>query len=77
MTCVFTNEKDANIVVEKQTLPDGDLQSFHFDATYDEGGFDLVDDGQNDSGDLDPGTYSVSENVPAGPRYATRRLTRT
>ncbi len=66
VTCVFTNEKDARIVVEKQTNPDGAEQSFHFDASYDDNGFDLVDDGQNDSGDLDPGTYSVSEDVPAG-----------
>jgi len=66
VTCVFTNEKDARIVVEKQTLPNGDLQSFHFDASYDAGGFSLVDDQQHDSGDLDPGTYSVSEDVPAG-----------
>jgi uncharacterized repeat protein (TIGR01451 family) len=66
VTCVFTNEKDARIVVEKQTNPDGDPQSFHFDASYDEDGFNLVDDGQNDSGDLDPGTYSVSEDLPAG-----------
>jgi uncharacterized repeat protein (TIGR01451 family) len=66
VTCVFTNEKDASIVVEKQTLPNGDPQSFHFDAGYDADGFDLTDGQQNDSGDLDPGTYSVSENVPAG-----------
>ena len=66
VTCVFTNEKDASIVVQKQTLPNGDPQSFHFDASYDANGFDLVDDGQNDSGDLDPGTYSVSEDLPAG-----------
>ncbi len=66
VTCVFTNEKDARIVVEKQTLPNGDPQSFHFDAGYDADGFDLVDGGQNDSGDLDPDTYSVSEDVPAG-----------
>ncbi|MGH3132147.1 MAG: prealbumin-like fold domain-containing protein [Gaiellaceae bacterium] len=66
VTCVFTNEKDAKIVVEKQTLPDGDLKSFHFDASYDEGGFSLTDGQQSDSGDLEPGTYSVSEDVPAG-----------
>ena len=58
--------KDANIVVEKQTLPDGDTQSFTFNASYDADGFSLVDGGQNDSGDLNPGTYSVSEIVPAG-----------
>ena len=33
VTCVFTNEKDAKIIVEKQTLPNGDTQVFHFDAS--------------------------------------------
>jgi len=66
VTCGFTNEKDANIVVQKQTLPDAAPQVFHFDAGYDEGGFNLSDGQSNDSGDLDPGTYSVSEDVPAG-----------
>jgi uncharacterized repeat protein (TIGR01451 family) len=66
VTCVFTNEKDARIVVEKQTLPNGDPQSFHFDASYDADGFDLTDGQQNNSGDLDPGNYSVSEDLPAG-----------
>ena len=66
VTCVFTNEKDAKIIVSKQTLPDGAAQVFHFDASYDEGGFNLSDGQSNDSGDLAPGTYSVSEDVPAG-----------
>jgi uncharacterized repeat protein (TIGR01451 family) len=66
VTCVFTNEKDANIVVQKQTSPDGDAQVFSFGASYDASGFSLADGQSNDSGDLDPGTYSVSENVPAG-----------
>ena len=66
MTCVFTNEKDAKIIVEKQTNPDGHAQVFSFSASYDANGFSLSDGQQNDSGDLAPGTYSVSENVPAG-----------
>jgi uncharacterized repeat protein (TIGR01451 family) len=66
VTCVFTNEKDARIVVQKQTDPDGDPKAFHFDASYDQGGFNLADNQQSDSGDLAPGTYSVSEDVPAG-----------
>jgi len=66
VTCVFSNVKDANIVVEKQTSPDGDPQVFAFDASYDANGFSLSDGQSNDSGDLDPGTYSISENVPAG-----------
>jgi len=57
VTCVFSNVKDANIVVEKQTSPDGDPQVFAFDASYDANGFSLSDGQSNDSGDLDPGTY--------------------
>src|SRR5687768_11868751 len=66
VTCTFTNEKDAKIIVVKQTDPDGDPQSFSFTASYDGDGFSLSDGQQNDSGDLDPGTYSVSENAQAG-----------
>jgi uncharacterized repeat protein (TIGR01451 family) len=66
VTCTFTNEKDANVVVQKQTNPDGDPQAFQFSASYDADGFSLADNQQNDSGDLDPGTYSVSETVPTG-----------
>ncbi len=65
MTCVFTNEKDARIVVQKQTDPDGAAQTFSFSASYDADGFSLSDGQSDDSGDLDPGTYSVSETVPA------------
>ncbi|HEY9503324.1 MAG TPA: hypothetical protein VIR01_16940, partial [Pyrinomonadaceae bacterium] len=66
VTCTFNNQKDANIVVIKQTDPDGDPQSFTFAASYDADGFSLKDNEQNDSGDLNPGTYSVSETVPTG-----------
>jgi len=67
VTCVFTNTlQRGSIIVQKQTDPDGHPQSFAFEASYDEGGFSLSDGEQNDSGELLPGTYSVSENVPAG-----------
>jgi len=52
------------IIVEKQTNPDGSSQSFHFNASYDGDGFDLQDGQQNNSGNLEPGTYSVSEVLP-------------
>src|SRR3970282_2487295 len=61
VTCPFTNEKDSVIIVEKQTSPNGDPQLFHFDASYDEGGFSPAGGQANNSGDLDPGSYSVSE----------------
>ena len=66
VTCTFTNEKDAGITVQKQTNPEGDPQSFSFTASYDADGFALTDGQSNSSGDLDAGTYSVSETVPAG-----------
>ena len=66
VTCTFNNEKDAKIIVKKETNPDGDTTSFSFTANYDADGFSLKDGEQNNSGDLDPGTYSVSETVPAG-----------
>ena len=66
IVCTITNTLLSKIIVVKQTNPDGDSQSFAFTASYDADGFSLVDGGSNNSGDLDPGTYSVSENVPAG-----------
>ena len=66
VTCTFTNTKQSRIVVEKQTNPDGDTQVFGFTASYDANGFSLADGQQDDSGPLAAGTYSVSENVPAG-----------
>jgi hypothetical protein len=65
VTCVFTNQKDAVIIVVKQTTPDGDLQSFEFDTNYG-ANFFLTDGQSNNSGDLAPGTYSVAEvNLPS------------
>jgi len=67
VTCTYKNERRmGSIVVEKQTDPDGHPQSFDFDASYDASGFSLSDGEQNGSGALPPGTYAVSENVPAG-----------
>ncbi len=66
ITCTFTNQKDANIIVEKQTIPDGDLAVFDFDLSYGSGDADISDGQQDDSGDLNPGTYSVAETELAG-----------
>jgi hypothetical protein len=54
--------------VEKVTVPSPDPTgtSFPFTASYDADGFSLQDGQSNDSGDLNPGTYSVAETpVPA------------
>jgi hypothetical protein len=66
VTCTFTNEQDANIIVKKETDPDGSDQLFDFTPTGYGSAFQLKDGQQNDSGALDPGTYSVAETVPAG-----------
>ncbi len=65
-TCTITNTQQlGRIIVVKQTNPDGDLQSFEFDSNYGSN-FNLADNGQNDSGELAAGTYSVAEvNIPA------------
>src|SRR5262249_11197296 len=67
VTCTFTNTKRGQIIVEKQTLPDGSSQPFEFDPSYSGSNFFLTDGQQNSSDFLVPGTYSVFEvNVPAG-----------
>lgn len=58
----------ARIIVEKVTVPSPDPAdtSFPFTASYNAAGFSLKDGESNDSGDLNPGTYSVAETpVPA------------
>ena len=53
------------ILVRVKTLPPGDPQAFTFAASYDGNGFDLTDGQLHDSGALAPGSYTVSETVPA------------
>ena len=66
ITCVFTNQADAHIIVDKVTIPAGDPQLFDFTTNYGPA-FQLADaTAANDSGDLNPGTYNVSETVPEG-----------
>ncbi len=63
--CTITNTQKGKIIVKKETLPDGDSQSFEFVANY-SSNFNLSDGQQNDSDYLSPSIYSVSENVPSG-----------
>lgn len=56
-------EETGSIIVEKQTNPEGSLQSFTF--TGDVAG-DLVDNEQIVVANLAPGNYSSTESVPAG-----------
>lgn len=62
---VFCYSTKGTIVVEKRTDPAGDAQSFSFTSDF-AGSFSLSDGQTKDSGSLSPGTYSVSETVPAG-----------
>jgi hypothetical protein len=66
VTCTFTNSEKGHIVVEKETEPAGSDQSFTFDPSWSASDFDLKDGESEDSGGLAPGTYSVTETVPAG-----------
>ncbi|MBI5127730.1 hypothetical protein HZA76_04725 [Candidatus Roizmanbacteria bacterium] len=62
----FINTQYGTIVVEKQTVPDGDQTSFDFDLSYGDNDADLSDGQQDSTGNLLPGSYSVSENTPVG-----------
>ena len=67
ITCTFTNTKRGHIIVDKVTTPSGDPQSFDFDAgggSYAD--FSLTDAAAPNDQSLAPGSYSVSETVPAG-----------
>jgi len=68
ISCLYTDQANSNIIVEKVTDPDPDLSdtSFAFVTDYGALGFSLKNGESNDSGDIDPGTYSVAETVPAG-----------
>lgn len=71
VTCIFTNTykepapEPGKIIVKKVTNPAGDTTQFEFDSSWGDN-FTLSDGQTNDSGDLDAGTYSVTEvNIPA------------
>ena len=70
--CTFNDTQDltevnGRIIVEKQVNPNTDLTSFEFDPSWSNVNFSLSHGQQNDSGyTLVPGSYSVSETVPAG-----------
>jgi hypothetical protein len=67
VTCTFTNTGSGHIIVDKVTSPSGDPQSFSFTTTgagY--SGFSLTDAATPNDQTLVPGTYTVSETLPAG-----------
>ena len=63
--CFTVAATTGNIVVAKETDPAEDPQTFNFNASYSDD-FELAGGQSNDSGPLDPGSYSVSEDEPEG-----------
>jgi hypothetical protein len=64
--CYFENTQRGQIVVHKETTPDGSSQSFAFTTSYDGDGFSLTDGTYDESAMLVPGTYWAAETVPEG-----------
>lgn len=62
----ITTVQASKIIIEKQTLPDGDMQSFEFDPSWSGTNFNLKDGQQHTSVFLAPGTYSVAETSLSG-----------
>jgi hypothetical protein len=60
--CVFTNTKPGTIIIEKETLPDGDATAFEFFGP-EEDSFTLGDGQSHTIPHLAPGSYLVSENL--------------
>ena len=61
--CAFENIQQGTIIVEKQTDPDGSAQSFVFEG---DAAGTLFDGGRIEVANLQPGTYTSEEIVPAG-----------
>lgn len=72
--CTITNtykKNDGNssttgtIVIEKQTIPDGNQTSFIFNPSWSLSDFSLSDNGRSTSTNLATGTHSIVETLPA------------
>lgn len=71
--CSFTNKQYGKVIIEKQTIPDGETDTFDYSQDIDgSGDFSLMDDGQKVFLDVvanDPASpYTVTESDPA-PAY--------
>ena len=66
ITCTFTNREKGKIIIQKETFPDGDVNSFEFNPSWSENNFFLKDGETYSSGWLLPGTYSFSELSTSG-----------
>jgi plastocyanin len=56
-------DETGKLIVEKQTIPDGDPGSFFFDTPC---GVPALTDGRSSECTVTPGTYTATETVPAG-----------
>ncbi|NYG20567.1 putative cupredoxin-like copper-binding protein [Agromyces hippuratus] len=65
VTCTYTNTQRGNIVVTKQTNPDGSAESFDFTLTG-QTGFSLQDGGSKAFNNIVPGAYALAELAKAG-----------
>lgn len=64
--CIITNtDVQGKIIIEKQTLPDGDQTEFSFSGTGINEGVSLKDGGTTEK-IVVPGSYTVTELVPSG-----------
>ena len=71
LACTFTNTvNNGTLVVQKTTAPSGDDTSFLINTsgtgTVINGGLGTIKDNQDQTYTVTPGTYSVTETVPAG-----------
>lgn len=66
VVCTFSDEAFGQIVVAKQTLPDGSTTQFAFDPSWSAANTSIGDGGSFSSGNLVAGTYTATELVPAG-----------
>ncbi|MGL4650992.1 MAG: prealbumin-like fold domain-containing protein, partial [Caldilineaceae bacterium] len=64
--CTFTNTQRGSINIKKVTNPGSAQQAFTFDPSWSANNFNLTNGQVQNSGLLQPGSYSVVETVPAG-----------
>ena len=66
ITCTFTNTQQGKIIVKKVCNDADTTQNFQFTSSFSGGPGTLKCGEEKTSNSLAPGTYSVSEDVPAG-----------
>lgn len=69
VTCTYTNTQRAKVIINKVTVPAGNTTSFAYTSTLPGGNFSLTGASPNNTrteSNILPGSYSVTEAVPAG-----------